>query len=75
MADTGIMCSGGNVIRKAGTNVNATAITENYTNDFIYQAESYINVATKKNWSDAYSGSNVDVKGILTEASSSLALK
>ena len=37
------------------------------------QAESEINAATRYNWSDAYSGLNVDVKGILKEAASNLA--
>ena len=73
MADTGIMCSGGQVVRKAGKNASTVSVTEAYTNDYIYQAESFINVATKKNWSDAYAGLNVDVKGILTECVSNLA--
>jgi len=73
MADTGKFCSGAHVLRKAGAGANATAITEAYTNDFMAQAESMINVATRKNWSDAYGGLNIDVKEILKLASSNLA--
>jgi len=37
------------------------------------QVESFINVSTRYNWSDAYSGLNADVKGILKECASNLA--
>jgi len=37
------------------------------------EVESEINVVTRKNWSDDYSGLDVDVKGILKQASSNLA--
>ena len=73
MADTGIFCTGTEVGRKAGAGVNSTAVTEAYTNDFIAQAESYINTATRYNWSDEYAGLNSDVKGILKMAASNLA--
>lgn len=73
MADTGIFATTAEVSRKAGANASATSNVEAYINDFITQAESYINVATGKNWSDAYSALNVDVKGILKEAASNLA--
>lgn len=73
MADTGIFATTAEVSRKAGANANATSNAEAYINDFITQAESFINAATRYNWSDAYSGLNVDVKGILKEAASNLA--
>ena len=73
MADTGIFCTTAEVQRKAGANANSTANTEEYINDFVAQAESFINVATRYNWSDNYSSLNADVKGILKETASNLA--
>ncbi|NHZ84428.1 MAG: hypothetical protein GWP19_00930 [Planctomycetia bacterium] len=73
MADTGIFATTAEVSRKAGANASATSNVEAYINDFMTQAEAEINVATRYNWSDAYSGLNVDVKGILKEATSNLA--
>jgi len=73
MGDTGIFATTAEIARKAGANASATSIAEAYTNDFITQAESYINTASNYNWSDAYAGLNADVKGILKEAGSSLA--
>lgn len=70
MADTGIFCTTAEVVRKAGAKASATAIAEAYTNDFVTQVESEINVATRYNWSDAYAGLNADVKGILKQAAS-----
>jgi len=73
MADTGIFATTAEVMRKAGDGASTTSNTEAYINDFITQAESEINVATRFNWSDAYSGLNADVKGILKQAASNLA--
>ena len=69
MADTGIFATGVQCSRKAGANASSTATaSESLLNDFMTQAESTINVLTRFNWSDAYSGLDVDVKGILKEA-------
>ena len=73
MADTGIFATTAEVERKCGANVSTVAKAEAYINDYMTQAESEINVATRFNWSDAYSGLNTDVKGILKEAASNLA--
>lgn len=73
MADTGIFATTVEVQRKAGANASATSNVEAYINDFITQAESEINAITRKNWSDAYSGLNADVKGLLKQAASNLA--
>lgn len=73
MADTGIFATTAQIGYKAGANASATSKAEAYTNFFIGQAESYINVATGFNWSDTYSTDNVDVKYILQEAASNLA--
>lgn len=73
MADTGIFATTAEIGYKAGANASATSKAEAYTNSFIAQAESFINVATLYNWSDDYSSLNADVKGVLKEAGSSLA--
>ena len=73
MADTGIFATTAEVERKCGANVSATSKAEAYVNDYMTQAESLINVMTRKNWSDAYSGLNADVKGLLKEIASNLA--
>lgn len=73
MADTGIFATTAEVIRKAGANASSVSAAEAYINDYMTQVESYINVVTRKNWSDAYAGLNVDVKGLLKLAASNLA--
>jgi beta-galactosidase/beta-glucuronidase len=73
MADTGIFATTAEVVRKAGFGANSTATAEAYTNDFMTQAESFINATTRFNWSDVYSTLNVDVKGLLKEAASNIA--
>ena len=73
MVDAGIFATTAEVQRKVGINASATSNTEAYINDYISQAESYINVITRKNWSDEYTTLNIDVKGILKEAASNLA--
>lgn len=73
MVDTGIFATTAEIGRKAGANASATSIAEAYTNQYIAEAESYINTASNYNWSDSYATLNADVKGILKEAGSSLA--
>ena len=73
MADTGIFATTAEVERKAGTNASATSKAEAYVNDYMTQAESLINVTTRKNWSDVYSTLNVDAKGLLKEVASNIA--
>jgi len=73
MVDSGIFCTTAEVERKAGAGASATSKAEAYTNDYVSQAESVINVVTRFNWSDAYSGLNADVKGLLKQVASDLA--
>ena len=73
MADTGIFATTAQIGYKAGAGKSATSAAEAYTNFFIAQAESYINIAAKYNFSDTYSTLNADVKYILQEAASNLA--
>lgn len=73
MADTGIFCTTAEVERKAGANCSAVSKAEGYTNDYVTQAESLINTLVRFNFTDAYAGLNVDVKGILKEVASNIA--
>lgn len=73
MAYTGIFCTENEVKYKAGTSVNATAVTEAYLNSFVAQAESIINAVCRYNFSDTYATLNGDVKALLTQVASDLA--
>lgn len=73
MADTGIFATTAEVQRKVPYGASATANTEAYINQYMTEAESYINSATRTNWSDVYSTLNVDTKGILKMVASSFA--
>lgn len=73
MVDTGIFATTAEVQRKAGANASTVSNVEAYINDFMTQAESFINAHSRYNWSDAYSTLNADVKAILKEAASNLA--
>ena len=70
MADEGIFATTAEVQRKVGENASATANAEAYINQFMAEAESYINAATGVNWSDVYSTINADNKEILKQAAS-----
>lgn len=71
MAHEGIFATSDEILVKAGENYD-TSVTETRINALCKQVESYINVRTRYNWSDNYSGLNVDVKGILSECESNL---
>src|SRR3990167_1438033 len=73
MADTGILATTAEVQRKVGANVSTTANAEAYINQYMTEAESFINATCKHNFSDTYSSLNVDVKGILKECASDIA--
>jgi len=72
MAHTGIFATSDEILVKAGENVDSTGATESRINDLCKQAESYINVISRTNFSDSYSGLNTDIKQILAEAESNL---
>lgn len=72
MADTGIFTNQAGMLKYAGSHVSttlnaATDTTFAYSNLFIREAESYINVAAGYNFSDNYSTLNADVKYILEQ--------
>ena len=72
MVFTGIMATEAELDAKAGENVDLTGWTEANKNDFVAQAESFVNVISKNNWSDAYAALNADVKRFLSETVSNL---
>ena len=73
MVDEGIFATTAEVERKVGANASVTSKAEAYVNDYMTQIEAFINTVTKFNWSDVYSGLNVDTRGILKELASDLA--
>ena len=71
MAFTGIMTTEAEIDQKSGAGVSAS-YTDTMKTAKLLQVESFINVLTRTNFSDSFATLNVDVKGILSEASSSL---
>ena len=72
MADDGIFATNAEVLRKAGANASSTSSAVAYTDDFLTQIESFINSFCRFNFSDAYTGLDVDVKGLLKEVATNL---
>lgn len=70
MVDTGIFATTAEVQAKVGANASTTYNAEAYINQYMTEAESYINAACRYNFSDNYSTLNVDKKGILKDAAS-----
>jgi hypothetical protein len=66
------LCDSDDVKDKAGTFVSTSLSSGQYTR-FINRAEGTINAEMRINFNDLFSGLNVDVKGILEDACSSLA--
>ena len=73
MADTGIFATTAEVSRKAGANASSTSNAEAYINQYITEAESLINIATRYNWSDVYATLNDDTRGLLKQIAGDLA--
>lgn len=65
MVHTGIFATSDEIIVKAGEYYD-TSVTEARINALCLQAESFINISTRYNWTDAFSGLNADVKYILS---------
>ena len=68
MGDVGIYCKFVNITARAGTRCSAVSNLVTWTDNVVLDAESLVNVLTKKNWSDAYAGLNDDVKYLLLDA-------
>jgi len=74
---TTTLCNSGQALFKAGRKVYKSFIsganTESLWNQFINEAEAYLNIHTKYNWIDNYASLNADVKLIAQEFCSNLA--
>lgn len=67
-------CISGATLMKAGINrYTGSAVFDAEIDNWINDAESFINVATRRNWIDIYGTLNTDVKLILHETASCLA--
>ena len=76
MVEAGIYTTNALVAYKIGANASATSKVEAYTNEYISQAEAYINVVTRKIWAvdtAAFAALDPQVSKILSEAASNLA--
>lgn len=73
MVDTGIFATTAQVGYKAGAGKSATSSAEAYVNNYMFQAESFINSACRYNFSDNYASLNTDTKGILQDCATNLA--
>ena len=73
MGDEGIFATTAEVMRKTGANADAVSNAEAYINQYMTEAESYINAVCRYNFSDNYETLNADVKAILKMVASNLA--
>jgi hypothetical protein len=69
MADEGIFATTAEILRHAGVGASSTSKDEAYTNQYIAEAESWINILTGVNYSDSYSTLDADKRDILKLAS------
>jgi len=72
MVDDGLYTTNASIVAKAGINASSTSAAVGETDKYVRQVEAFINVTTRRNWSDDYSGLNDDVKQIVLGISSSL---
>lgn len=67
MAATSILSTDAEMNAMAGENVDVTGWTDANKTAWGLQAENYLNILCRYNWSDNFAGLNVDVKYILSE--------
>ena len=72
MADFGIWTKNADIQAKAGTGANSTAVNTTATDVYVLEVEAMVNVLTRHNWSDDFSGLNDDVKNILKLVTSNI---
>lgn len=65
MVDDGIFATTAEVQRKVGANVSSVSNVEAFINQYMTEAESFINTVCGVNYSDTFSTLNVDKRGIL----------
>lgn len=71
MAFTGITATEAEINQKSGANVSAS-YTDTMKTQCLLQAENFVNVATRYNFSDNWGSLNVDVKYLVTEVTASI---
>ena len=71
----GVICQSGAVVWKCGANVSPffQTISGSNIDNFIPQAECFVNVATRKDWSGAWSTLTGDTRSMVTDAVASVA--
>jgi len=67
MVATSIMSTDAEMLAMAGENVDATGFTDANKTAWGLQAENYLNVLCRNNFSDNFAALNIDVKYILSE--------
>lgn len=72
MADVGVWTKNADIQAKAGANASATSKAVGATDLYVLEVESYVNVLTRFNFSDAYATLNDDVKHLVKEATTNL---
>ena len=70
MAFTGITATEAEIDQRSGANVS-TAFTDTMKTASLLAGESFLNVETRRNWSDDFTGLDVDVKSIITSFTAS----
>lgn len=73
MSDTGIFVTTAEVQRKVGANISSVANVEAYINQFVAEAEAYINAVCRVNFSTLYSTLNAYTKSILKKWAGAIA--
>ena len=70
MAFSGITATEAQIDQKAGADVSAS-YTDTMKTQALLQAEAWLNLKTKRNWSDDFAGLDSDVQGIITAITAS----
>lgn len=76
MTEAGIYTTNTLVEYKAGANASGTSSAEAYTNEYISQAEAFINTLTRKIWAvdtAAFAALDPQISKLLSEAASNMA--
>ncbi len=73
MADEGVFVTTAEVLRHTGVGASAAGSTEASVNQFVAEAESWINILTGVNYSDSYSALDADKRDILKLAAGTYA--
>ena len=78
MTDFGAYTNNSAIVAKAGINASSTASAVGETDKYVLMVEAFVNVATRHNWSDEWSGTppvptkNADVAWIVPDISTDL---